>query len=296
MHLSDFSSMILFSTEISFGPDRGDTSSLPGGMIRVTFQPPDASEKRTSIEVPLKPGVDGLQQLDIVMHSSGTKGYDMGKQYNDWFSDCFGFEVMLAFIGENRREALGNMSPHVALKEQNSSQPWLSLSSLTSWMPLSTTTVPEWQDSGLSFADCGPFLVVSERSMENINARLPEDDHIDIVKFRPNLVISGAVDEFEEDFWGELAIGNEKKMVLTQNCGRCKSINIDYETGMPGKGESGKMFKKLMRDRRVDQGNKYSPVFGRYGFLAKFEGQSTLKVGEQVVVKRTNHERTKFGK
>lgn len=41
---------------------------------------------------------------------------------------------------------------------------------------------------------------------------------------------------------------------------------IDYTTGAPV-APSRQPLKLLMRDRRVDPGMRYSPVFGRYGFL-----------------------------
>ena len=45
---------------------------------------------------------------------------------------------------------------------------------------------------------------------------------------------------------------------------------------------------------------KYSPVFGRYCFLTDEEedgeGDRVVRVGDEVVVRRANAERTKFGK
>jgi hypothetical protein len=51
----------------------------------------------------------------------------------------------------------------------------------------------------------------------------------------------------------------------------------------------------MQRDRRVDPGMKYSPVFGRYCFLTEEDGESVVRVGDEVVVRRVNEERTKFG-
>jgi hypothetical protein len=54
----------------------------------------------------------------------------------------------------------------------------------------------------------------------------------------------------------------------------------------------------MQRDRRVDPGMKYSPVFGRYCFLTeeeKGEGERVVRVGDEVVVRRANEERTRFG-
>lgn len=52
-----------------------------------------------------------------------------------------------------------------------------------------------------------------------------------------------------------------------------------------------------MKDRRVDKGSKYSPIFGRYGFLEpgiSGAGQR-IAVGDAVETYRRNEERTKFG-
>jgi len=50
----------------------------------------------------------------------------------------------------------------------------------------------------------------------------------------------------------------------------------------------------LMKDRRVDEGAKYSPIFGRYGFVGRgSEGQSLI-VGDDAGVTTRNVERTKF--
>lgn len=118
---------------------------------------------------------------------------------------------------------------------------------------------------------------------------------MDVTKF-PNIVISGAEEAYEEDFWGEITVQTDVNLILTANCGRCVSINVDYDTGAPGSGEAGTMLKKLMKDRRVDKGNKYSPVFGRYGFIDKGADGLHIEVGDDVVVSRRNKERTTFCK
>ena len=139
---------------------------------------------------------------------------------------------------------------------------------------------------------------------------------MDITKFRPNIVLDGAEEEFEEDFWGELDVfapSHEQrdskqgrhigllktKLVLTLNCARCNSLNVDYQTGKVGTGEAGKILKKLQSDRRVDPGSKYSPVFGRYGFIDRVaEGETgvVLSIGDEVQVSRWNKSRTTWGK
>jgi len=82
MHLTDYPQMMLFHTAL-------DHTSEPTKII-VTYCPPESREAGAkSIAIPLLPDVSGLGSLDINMHNSSTKAYDMGVMYNDWFSACF---------------------------------------------------------------------------------------------------------------------------------------------------------------------------------------------------------------
>jgi uncharacterized protein YcbX len=296
MHVSEFTEMCLFTTQLIYpDPDVPDS-----GKIVVTFNPPTdnpngSNGKPKTLDVPLQPSRTHLSTVGVMMHSSPTKAYNMGDPYNSWFSACFGYDVILVSIGENRRKILGNVPPNAAGKNglgagaKGSS--WLS--NLASNIPFVNTCAGV--DEGISFSDCAPFLVVTEKSWSNARSRLPENETLDITKFRPNIVVAGAEQEFEEDYWAELAVGPRLKIVLTANCARCNSLNVDYATGKVGTGESGKILKKLQSDRRVDQGVKYSPVFGRYGFLDKMPAGSMLTVGDEVTVVKRNPERTRFG-
>jgi uncharacterized protein YcbX len=291
MHVSHFPEMCLFTTSIIF-----PTPSSTGSIIVEHHAPGAEKLKRT--EIPLLPDVAklGLEEVKINMHYSPTIGYNMGEPYNAWFSDCFGYEVTLAYIGNSRREILGNMPPAKALSSTNPPKTWLS--SLTSNIPLLNSPTPG-VDEGIAFSDCAPFLIITEESWENASRRLPEGEEMDISKFRPNIVVSGAETEFEEDYWAELSIEEpELKLILTQNCARCNSLNVDYKTGKVAEGESGKMLKKLQSDRRVDAGAKWSPIFGRYGFLDTIQegkGDVRIRVGDEVVVRSRNRERSRFG-
>ena len=118
-------------------------------------------------------------------------------------------------------------------------------------------------------------------------------------------MLAGAKNAFDEDFWGGLTISHNNvqegerqsfDLILTQNCARCVSITIDYATGKYGTGKDGSIFKMLSKDRRVDKGTKYSPIFGRYAFLkAETSAKRTIMIGDEVEVSKTNTERTKFG-
>jgi uncharacterized protein YcbX len=295
MHVSQFPEMCLFTTELVYpDPDVADS-----GKVIVAFNPPagtsDGSKAEPkTLEVPLQPTHAHLAPVDVKMHSSPTTGYNMGDTYNSWFSACLGYDVILVDSGGNRREILGNVPPNAAGKN--------SPSAITkgSWLSSIVSSIPfvdpfPGVDEGVMFADCAPLLVITEKSWQNAQSRLPASETLDITKFRPNIVIAGSEEEFEEDYWAELGIGDKLKIVLTANCARCTSLNVDYATGKFGASESGKILKKLQADRRVDPGAKYSPIFGRYGFLDKMPTGSKLQVGDEVTVVKRNAERTRFG-
>jgi hypothetical protein len=85
--------MTLFSADIKF-PD-GDFK----GEIIVTHVPPDGEPK--TLIVSLQPETADLSSIDIMMHGSSTTGYNMGKYYGSWFSNCFGYSVAFVYIGSN---------------------------------------------------------------------------------------------------------------------------------------------------------------------------------------------------
>lgn len=283
------------------------------------------------------------------MHRSPVVGYDMGEPYNSWFSAWLGYAVVLAYIGGERRAVLGSFAPSTTgstggvgnFRGNGYYYHWLRLGlvflggllslgylagSRTGPLALLLALVipaaaaatgthwtrkrnPSQKKETLTFSDCAPYLLISTTSVADVSARLPDDEEMDLTKFRPNIVVSGAERPFEEDYWGELAISpsgtwtekskEERKgfrLILTANCVRCQSLNVDYATGRFGAGPAGAVLKKLMRDRRVDRGARYSPVFGRYGFLGEDGGAGReICVGDEVVVGRVDAERSVYG-
>lgn len=268
------------------------------GTITVTYSPPDGKSKSLSIE--LEPDVALLEEIDVRLHQSPTKAYKMPERINAWFSECLGYDVMLSYLGPHKRPVLGNLSPNAAQNGGAASKSWLS--TITASIP-SLIAGQDVEKEGISFADVAAYLVVTEESLRDVDSRLQDGTKMDVTKFRPNIVLSGAGEAYEEDYWGSITINANKtkevnqitEIVLTQNCGRCVSINVDYSTGKAGIGEAN-VLKKLMKDRRVDKGNKYSPIFGRYGFLKGAAAGQVIAIGDEVTVSKTNKERTTFGR
>ncbi|OBT62632.1 hypothetical protein VE03_07533 [Pseudogymnoascus sp. 23342-1-I1] len=294
MFVSRLTEMALFKTALV---QSSDVDGESFEQFTVTYAGPQSSLPPTTITIPFVPDTENLDMVDVVMHNSPTQAYDMGAEYNDWFSAQFGYEVVLAYIGNMRRPVLGSLWPSAAQSAVASATRSVSRY-LSSYLPSSIVGKgDEWQPSGITFADIAMFLVVTEESLAETSSRLPEGMEMDIRKFRPNIVLSGAEGAWNEDLWGQINIENrdgvEVELALTANCARCASINIDYSTGKQALGEKGTVLKKLMRDRRVDKGNKYNPVFGRYGYLGKGAG-SNISIGDDVSVVKRLEEPTTF--
>ncbi|KAH8695948.1 MOSC domain protein [Talaromyces proteolyticus] len=286
MHVPHFPAMSLFLTDLIL-PDHGEADD--GGRIIVTYQQPPVSENNATktLHVPLQPEWDDMEETPIMMHQSSMVGYKMGRKYSDWFSDRFGFPVILVYTGPNRRQVLGSMNPNVRRRME---QGWLS--SLADYVP----SFGRKEDDGiLTFADCAAYMVVNDTSVKQVSSRFKDGVEVDVTKFRPNVVVGGAESAWEEDYWEELAIGGTDRvqLALTSNCVRCRSLDVDYQTGGFHKTDDGLVFKKLTKDRRVDSGAKYSPVFGRYGFL-KGDEATVIRVGDPVAVSKKATARTTF--
>ncbi|KAF2167762.1 hypothetical protein M409DRAFT_21913 [Zasmidium cellare ATCC 36951] len=246
-----------------------DSNGKVNDAIRVSFSPTSQdTENQTEILIPLEPDVSKLKETTIAMHGSPCTGYEVGEQYNEWFTKCFGFDVELIYVGVNRRTVLGNLSPNEQQKESTTSS-WMStitnsLPGISSISSNANEHTENHHEQGLALSDVAAVLVVSQTSLNHVKRLLPSNVSPDIRKFRPNIVIGGSSEEFVEDFWAELSIGEDnKKVLLTQNCNRCVSLNLDFNNGKFADGPEGKVLAGLAKDRRVDPNAKWSPVFGR---------------------------------
>ncbi|KAL6247780.1 hypothetical protein RBB50_005128 [Rhinocladiella similis] len=238
------------------------------------------------IRFPLRPELNDLQAITVNMHGSPTQAYDMGDGLAAFFSRHLQCDVRLVYIGQHSRAVLGSIAPH--------SKAALSKASLATRILAKVPFVGRPVER-IVFNDIAQYLVVTKESNDQITSRLAEGQEMDVTKFRPNVVVSGSPDAFVEDFWAELTFQGGLKMALTANCYRCQSITVDYTTGKACTDDRGQVWKKLNKDRRVDKGAKYSPVFGRYGFCSDGDRGREIAIGTKVFVTRKNSTRTIFG-
>ncbi|KAG7134054.1 hypothetical protein HYQ45_007869 [Verticillium longisporum] len=278
MQLSDFPACALFEQELV-----DDTIRVLYHVPEVPLAP-DHPLQHQPLSVPLTPeDLASLDEVDVDLHNSPVRARRVGDAQDAWFSACFGFPTTLVYIGDGRRAVVG---PNFLPPGSGSGAPtkpstgWLSSVSsyVTSFtQPTAPADEEEQNDVWLTFTDCAPFLVTSEASLAAVSARLPPVAPAEMIKFRPNVVVDAdGAGAWDEDFWAELGLPGDRRLQLTANCG-----------------EAGTVLKKLMKDRRVDKGSRWSPVFGRYAFLA---GRDPLvvRVGDEVGVVRRNEERSVY--
>ncbi|TQN66248.1 Mitochondrial amidoxime reducing component 2 [Colletotrichum shisoi] len=315
--------------EIVSSASSPSTPESPGDTIRARYNPPDPPPpadthplQGKTLSVPLVPDTAALEPVSVDLHGSPAEALRIGDPYDAFFSACFGFPVILVHIGSGRRRVLGTLAPGSpsaasSTPEQQKLQTRSLLSSIASYLPSFSSLATQGEQVGddpawLTFTDCAPYLVTSASSLSHPSLETFKDDSLIMPKFRPNIVVEDPEEApFAEDFWAELALPasgpgpgpgpSGARLLLTANCGRCSSLNVDYDRGRPAAGPEGKLLNALMRDRRVDPGHKYAPVFGRYAFLAvdaagddPLPSVISVRVGDDVVVVRRNPERTVF--
>lgn len=131
----------------------------------------------------------------------------------------------------------------------------------------------------VSFADGYPFLLATEASLADLNARLI--DPLPMDRFRPNLIVQGT-GPWDEDDWRVVRIGTLEFDVV-KPCARCVVTTVDQETGEKGK----EPLATLARFRRnvtgAPAGSEGSVFFGQ-NLIHRSEG--TLEVGAEVEILR----------
>eukprot|EP01018_Ginkgo_biloba_P031481 Gb_30425 [translate_table: standard] len=183
------------------------------------------------LQIPLQEDAHSNHTKEVLLCSQRSHGRDHGAKVNEWFTKALGCPCTLI-----RRENNGVLSCRgVQYENLRSSKERFAERNYC---------------KELSFVNEGQLLLVSRASVNDLNSRLesslqveaptksnlaPKRLQVGPMRFRPNLVISGA-EPYEEDNWQAATIGKEYFTVLG-GCNRCQMINIDPQTGLPSKSE-----------------------------------------------------------
>ena len=122
----------------------------------------------------------------------------------------------------------------------------------------------------VGFADAFPFLLTTEASLTDLNARM--ETPLPMNRFRPNIVVSGA-EAYAEDRWQSLRIG-AVEFAGVKGCVRCVVTTTRQETGEQGE----EPLATLATYRNLEgQG----VIFGQNLIHL---GRGVIRVGDEVVV------------
>ncbi len=120
-----------------------------------------------------------------------------------------------------------------------------------------------------AFSDGFPILLISQASLDDLNSRM--DSPIPMVRFRPNLVVTGC-EPFAEDRWRRIKIG-ELIFRIVKPCSRCVIPSIDTRSAEKG----AEPIRTLLTYRKRD--NK---IFFGQNVIA--QGTDEIKLGMPVEV------------
>ena len=128
----------------------------------LSFHHANRSENKITIPVDATDG----PSLPVQVWKDQVAARPVAKEVDEWFSDTLGFKCELVRIEENamRYDISGSGGKYV------------------------------------SFADSQPFLIIGEKSLEDLNRRL--ELPVPMNRFRPNMVFSGGT-AFVEDTWDD---------------------------------------------------------------------------------------------
>jgi uncharacterized protein YcbX len=124
----------------------------------------------------------------------------------------------------------------------------------------------------VSFADGFPLLLISEASLADLNGRLLEP--VEMRRFRPNLVVDGAL-PYAEDGWRRIRVG-DVEFAGVKNCSRCVFTTVDPDSGAMHPDQE--PLRTLSGYRRRPEGG----VFFGQNLIPR--GSGVIRVGDGVTV------------
>ncbi len=158
----------------------------------------DRRGKMTDLQIPLARAKSGLP-MEVAIWQDTVTGLQVGMEADRWFQEALDRLCFLVYMPESTRRMVD----------------------------------PDYAQPGdvTGFSDGFPFLIAQEASLADLNRKLSEP--VDMLRFRPNLVISGG-DPWEEDVWERVQIG-AFSFRTPKPCARCQIITINPNTGEQGK-------------------------------------------------------------
>jgi uncharacterized protein YcbX len=211
--------------------------SLPRmALIRVELSPSHlcvGAEGMNELRLPLRP--ESGDPLRVTVWDDSFEALDTGAEAATWFSKVLSRPCRLVYMNDETERFVNPI-----------------------YAPEKTI---------VSFADAFPFLLISQASLDDLNARLA--DPVPMNRFRPNLVVEGS-NAYDEDTWANVRIG-ALSFRIAKPCSRCAVPTVDQETGL--RGEEPML---TLSTYRTADGKIY------FGQNLTHEKEGMLAVGEEV--------------
>jgi uncharacterized protein YcbX len=218
-------------------------------IARMALIKPDVDERCMRLSAPGMSGFelpvdqDGRRVAVTIWKDSGVGAVDQGDEVAQWFSDYVGRAVRLVRFAD---DYVRQVSQQYAPRESDQ----------------------------VGFADGYPFLIISEDSLADLNARLEaqQQEALPMNRFRPNIVVRDAGEPYAEDTWRTIRVG-DVLFDLVKPCARCAITTTNQATA-----ERGKEPLRTLATYRKDRGG---PLFGQN---AIHHSTGVVKTGAQVEV------------
>lgn len=178
------------------------------------------------------------QMLKVRVWNDWVAAQRVGDEVDTWLSDVLGVACHLVWMPE---EGLRQVDPDYAAKGDRT-----------------------------AFADGFPLLLISQASLDDLNARLVEP--VPMRRFRPNLVVSGC-SAFAEDGWSMIQVA-EVNIRVVKPCSRCILTTVDPATGI----KSGPEPLQTLKSYRLQDGKA---MFGQ-NLIPQRSGR--LRLGDEITV------------
>jgi uncharacterized protein YcbX len=204
----------------------------------------------------LKQGLEPNDSIiDFNIWSTPTQGVDMGQEAASWFEDVLGLPgIRLVSYWPGLR-----MRPSRVVDKQR-----------------------EYNEENIAihYQDGSPCLLINEESVTDFKTKLPEDQVVSYVNFRPNLLVDDCV-PFEEDEWKIVTLNG----IQCQNiklCTRCQIPSINPETGVKQEPVAEALEKyRVATDPKGRQVYGSTPLFG-INLAPQMTGEITT--GQQIMI------------
>jgi uncharacterized protein YcbX len=184
---------------------------------------------------------DGELVSTLVSRLESVRLADSG--VNGWLSDALERSVRLGWLDDPRRRSVSETHGGV-------------------------------DGDSLTLADAGPLLLTTTSSLQQLNAWMEPPGNIEMARFRPNVIVDGVPEPFEEDRWRRLRIGGAE-FRFAEICDRCVMTTLDPQTLLGGKEPLRTLAKHRQWDHKTWFGIRLIPTTS-----------SVIHVGKQVEVLR----------